>query len=68
MAFDGNEQQKYEPGQYLKPEVKNIISLTLAFAKAVGAHQADKGDNLVVAPYNAAACLSMVAKGAGKVP
>ncbi len=63
MAKDGVEQE-IDHGQYLKPEVQNAIKLTLAFAKAVGAHQADKGDNLVVSPYNAQACLSMVAKGA----
>jgi serine protease inhibitor len=44
--------------------IKNINSLTLAFAKAVGNHQTDKNDNLVVSPYNALTCLAMVAKGA----
>jgi serine protease inhibitor len=62
MARDG--QEEFDYGQYLKPEVKNVIRLTLAFAKAVGQNQDDKGENLVVSPYNAAACLSMVAKGA----
>lgn len=62
MARDGQEEVDY--GQYLKPEVKNVINLTLAFAKAVGQNQSDKTENLVVSPYNAAACLSMVAKGA----
>jgi serine protease inhibitor len=63
MALDGQDRD-VEYGTHLKPEVKNIIRLSLAFAKAVGANQADKADNLVVSPYNAAACLSMVAKGA----
>src|SRR5262245_37042028 len=62
MARDG--QEEFDYGQYLKPEVRNVISLTLAFAKAVGQNQDDKTDNLVVSPYNAAACLSMVASGA----
>jgi serine protease inhibitor len=62
MARDG--QEEFDYGQYLNPEVRNVIRLTLAFAKAVGQNQDDKGDNLVVSPYNAAACLSMVAKGA----
>ncbi len=47
-----------------KDAVKNINSLTLAFAKAVGNHQTDKNDNLVISPYNALMCLAMVAKGA----
>ena len=59
---DGAEDFDY--GQYLKPEVRNVIKLTLAFAKAVGENQKDKGENLVVSPYNAQACLTMVAKGA----
>ena len=59
---DGAEEFDY--GQYLKPEVRNVIKLTLAFAKAVGESQQDKGENLVVSPYNAQACLTMVAKGA----
>jgi serine protease inhibitor len=63
MAKDGVEQE-IDHGRYLEPEVQNVIKLTLAFAKAVGAHQADKGDNLVVSPYNAQSCLSMVASGA----
>lgn len=56
--------QNYEYGQRLAPEVKNVINLTLAFTKAVGGHQKDLSDNLVVSPYNALACLAMVAKGA----
>jgi serine protease inhibitor len=59
-----NQEQEQQFGDYLKPEVKNIIKLTLAFAKAVGQGQSDKGENLVVSPYNAAACLGMVALGA----
>jgi serine protease inhibitor len=55
--------QGREYGSYFAPEVKNVISLTLAFAKAAGNAQKDKADNLVVSPYNAAACLAMVAKG-----
>ncbi|MBI3440622.1 MAG: hypothetical protein HY052_02270 [Proteobacteria bacterium] len=43
---------------------KKINTLTLAFAKAVAQNQADKSDNLVVSPYNALTCLSMVAEGA----
>ena len=57
-----NEDQEY--GSWYKPEVKANIKLTLAFAKAVGANQSDKADNLVVSPYNATAALSMVALGA----
>jgi serpin B len=52
-----------EPGEHFAPEVKNVIKLTLAFAKAVGANQQDKADNLVVSPYNAVAALAMAAKG-----
>lgn len=44
--------------------VEKINSLTLAFAKAVGKHQTDKSDNLVVSPYNALSCLTMVSEGA----
>ena len=55
---------KEEHGRQFKPEVKNVIKLTLAFTKAVGANQDDKADNLVVSPYNALSALSMVAKGA----
>lgn len=56
--------QETEHGAHLDTSVKNVIKLTLAFTKAVGADQKDKGDNLVVSPYNALAALSMVAKGA----
>jgi serpin B len=59
-----NEAQEQQFGSHLKPEVQNVIKLTLAFTKAVGADQKDKADNLVVSPYNALAALSMVAKGA----
>jgi serine protease inhibitor len=59
-----DQDQQREYGTWFQPEVKNVISLTLAFAKAVGSHQKDKADNLVVSPYNAIACLAMVAKGA----
>ncbi|HYD18307.1 MAG TPA: serpin family protein [Patescibacteria group bacterium] len=55
---------EYEHGRQFKPEVKNVIKLTLAFTKAVGNNQDEKSDNLVVSPYNAMAALSMVAKGA----
>lgn len=51
-------------GERYSPEVKNVIRLTLAFAEAVGRHQQDKSDNLVIAPYNALAAISMAAKGA----
>jgi serpin B len=51
-------------GANMKPETQNVIRLTLAFAKAVAAGQADKSDNVVVSPYNAIAALSMVARGA----
>ncbi|TAL30245.1 MAG: serpin family protein [Alphaproteobacteria bacterium] len=51
-------------GAQLAPEVRNVLKLTLAFMKAVGADQKDKADNLVVSPYNAMAALSMVSKGA----
>lgn len=44
--------------------VDKINSLTLSFAKAVGRHQKDKSDNLVVSPYNALSCLTMVSEGA----
>lgn len=59
-----SKKQAAEQESGFKPEVKNIIALTLAFAKAVGKNQGDKGDNLLVSPYNAVACLAMVAKGA----
>ncbi len=62
MAYRGN--AEYEHGAYYKDEVKTSIKLTIAFAKAVGRHQEDQSDNLVVSPYNATAALSMVAKGA----
>lgn len=62
MAYRGN--AEYEHGAYYKDEVKTSIKLTIAFAKAVGKHQDDQSDNLVVSPYNATAALSMVAKGA----
>lgn len=62
MAYRGN--AEYEHGAYYKDEVKTSIKLTIAFAKAVGKHQEDQSDNLVVSPYNATAALSMVAKGA----
>lgn len=51
-------------GRYFTPEVRNVIRLTLDFAKAVGARQDDPNDNLVVSPYNHLRFLSMVAKGA----
>lgn len=48
-----------------RENLKNRInSLTLAFARAVGTHQEDKSDNLVISPYNALTALAMVAKGA----
>ena len=56
--------EETEHGSQFKPAVKNIIKLTLAFAEAVGKNQADKSENLIVSPYNAVACLGMVAKGA----
>lgn len=58
--------QETEHGTQFKPEVKNVITLTLAFAKAVGKKQKDKADNLIVSPYNAMACLAMVASGADR--
>ena len=64
----GNPGVEFDPsqghGSQLAPEVRNVIKLSLAFMKAVGEGQKDKGDNLVVSPYNAMAALSMVAKGA----
>jgi serpin B len=51
-------------GHSFSPEVKNVNRLTLAFAKAVGDKQSYKQENLIVSPYNALTCLSMVAKGA----
>lgn len=59
-----NRKQEPEYGAHYSPEVKNVIRLSLAFAEAVGRHQADKSDNLVIAPYNAMAAISMAAKGA----
>ena len=59
-----NEKKAYQFND--QETVKNVNSLTLAFAKAVAANQKDKGDNLIVSPYNALTCLSMVAKGADK--
>ncbi len=55
--------QKYI-GYSFAPEVKSLIKLTLAFTAAVGNRETDKADNLVLSPYNALTCLSMVAKGA----
>jgi len=63
MPINTGKQSARQPGAQFAPEVKNVISLTLAFAKAVGEHEADKYDNLVVSPYNAMAALSMAAKG-----
>ncbi len=57
-------QPEYEHGRQFKPEVKNVIKLTLAFTKAVGKNQEDANENLVVSPYNAISALAMVAKGA----
>jgi serpin B len=60
---------RYEfPEEYIgagfKPEVQNTIKLTMSFAKAVSGNEKDQSANIVVSPYNALACLSMVAKGA----
>ena len=52
-------------GYSFKEEVKNVIKLSLAFAKAAANNQSDKEDNLVLSPYNATMALSMVAKAAG---
>lgn len=52
-------------GRYYKPEVQNVIKLSMAFAKAAEKAQQDKEDNLVLSPYNALTALSMVAKAAG---
>jgi serpin B len=57
-----NEKKAYQFND--QETVKNVNSLTLAFAKAVAKNQADKSDNLIVSPYNALTCLSMAAKGA----
>jgi serine protease inhibitor len=64
--LDQFEQQRFpaEYGDQFSPEVKNVISLTLAFTKAVAANQEEKGDNLVISPYNALAALSMASQGA----
>lgn len=64
MAFRGNDNQEQAHGQQYQPAVQKNIKLTIAFAKAVAKNQDDKTDNLVVSPHNAAAALSMVAKGA----
>lgn len=53
-----------DAAQKKQDAVQNINKLTLAFAKAAAHHQEDKSDNLVVSPYNALTCLSMVAEGA----
>lgn len=60
-----NGQGEQDPGygQQFSPAAQNTIKLTLAFTKAVGENQKDKGDNLVVSPYNAVAAISMAAKG-----
>jgi hypothetical protein len=63
-----NQPQENQYEQYLSAEARSVAKLTLAFAKAVGARQSDKNDNLVVSPYNALSCLSMVAKGASAEP
>ena len=62
--LQGEEFPAVEHGRQFSPEVKNTISLTLAFTKAVAANQEEKGDNLVISPYNALAALSMASKGA----
>ncbi|MDP2206959.1 MAG: serpin family protein [Alphaproteobacteria bacterium] len=64
MARSKPENTEIEYGKQYKPEVQNVIRLTLAFAEAVGRHQQDKSDNLVIAPYNAMSAISMAAKGA----
>jgi len=64
MARRKPENTEVEYGKQYKPEVQNVIRLTLAFAEAVGRHQQDKSDNLVLSPYNAMAAISMAAKGA----
>lgn len=64
MARRKPESTEVEYGKQYKSEVQNVIRLTLAFAEAVGRHQQDKSDNLVLSPYNAMAAISMAAKGA----
>lgn len=64
QSLQGEEFPAIEPGRQFSPEVKNVISLTLAFTKAVAASQEDKADNLIISPYNALAALSMATKGA----
>ncbi|MDD9900329.1 MAG: serpin family protein [Alphaproteobacteria bacterium] len=58
------QKNSWEDYQDNRALAQSLNGLTLAFAKAVGAHQEDAGDNLVVSPYNAVAALSMVARGA----
>jgi serpin B len=64
QSLQGEEFPAVEPGKQFSPEVKNTISLTLAFTKAVAANQEDKSENLVISPYNALAALSMASEGA----
>ncbi|MFN7113057.1 MAG: serpin family protein [Alphaproteobacteria bacterium] len=64
MARSKPESTEVEYGKHYSPEVQNVIRLTLVFAEAVSRHQQDKSDNLVIAPYNAMAAISMAAKGA----
>jgi serine protease inhibitor len=63
-SLQGEEFPAQDHGANMKPEVQNVIKLTLAFAKAVERNQEDKAENLVISPYNALAALSMVTKGA----
>lgn len=50
-------------GYHLKDVVRDGIQLTLSFTKAAAAAQDDKTENLVISPFNALQCLSMVAAG-----
>ena len=51
-------------GNQFSPAVKDSIKLTMAFTNALGKGQDQYEQNLIVSPYNAAMCLSMVALGA----
>lgn len=62
MPRDGYPQEYV--GRNFSDEVKNVNRLTMEFAKAAAKKQDDANDNLVISPYNALQCLSMVAAGA----
>ncbi len=53
-----------KPGLLMDTNVIELIKFNLAFTAAVSANQSSDEPNLIVSPYNALTCLSMIAKGA----